>query len=264
MSLRNELRYLLKQTQINFRNEKALIWSFLAQAVGMIISNSSFFIIWIFFSQTIGVVNRWGALQTFGMLSISIFIYGVTHSVLGSVWSWSDTVPTGAFDSYLTKPKNLYIRVLSMRCNVSAFGDMVQGVVGICIFIAMTKEPMTHTLWLILMLIPAAVIHVVFLMAVMSVIFWIPQSTELGRSLGNLMLMPCTQPISILDGVLRWVYLFVFPALVVAGLPIEMFTTPDVMTLVLSYAIAAGWMGISYLVFTRSVRRYESGNSIGN
>ncbi len=264
MSLSHEIRYFLKQTQINFRNERALWLGFTMQAIGMIISNMSFFIIWIFFSKTIGIVNGWGPLQTFGMLSISIFIYGLSHSIFGSVWSWSDKVPTGAFDSLLTKPKNLYLRVISTHCSVSAFGDLIQGLAGMIIYIILTKEPFSHTVWLLIMLVPAAFIHVAFLITVMCTIFWVPQSTELGRSLGNLLLLPSTQPISLLDGILRWIYLFMFPALVVAGLPIEMFTTPDPAKLALSYGITIGWVWFSYIVFTRSVRRYESGNSIGN
>ncbi len=263
MRLLREIRFFAFQIKKNFANEQVLRASFLLQSLGMFISNLSFFIIWMLFSKAVGPINGWGALQTFGMLSVSIFVFGVVHSMFGSLMSWPDTVPSGAFDVFLTKPKSLYMRVMSNRFSVSACGDLIQGIIGIGIFIHLARPEFQNCMVFFSMLIPAIIVHIAFLMLLSCVVFWLPQAPSLAQSLYNLILLPSTQPISILDGAMRFVYLFIIPALLVGGLPIETMMKPSWTMILLSYAIAAFWLLVSSRIFYLSLRRYESGNSVG-
>jgi ABC-type uncharacterized transport system permease subunit len=264
MQLMKEIRFFIFRIKKNFANEKVLRSSFLLQMVGVFISNLSFFIIWIVFSRAVGPVNGWGALQTFGMLSISIFSFGVVHSICGSMWNWYEMVPNGAFDSFLTKPKSLFLRVATNRFSVSACGDLIQGMIGIAIFIFLASPSLYKCLLLLVMIVPAIVVHFSLMMFFNYVIFWLPQATSLTRSLNELILLPSTQPISILKGGMRFFYLFIIPALLIGGLPIEVWLKPDWGMVLLAYAIAAFWFFVSHRFFYYSLRRYESGNCIGS
>lgn len=260
---KQDLRLFWVQFSKNLRNEQALRSSFLIQIAGMFISNISFFIIWIFFSQAIGPVNGWGPLETFGMLSVSIFIYGIANTLFGGMANWYNYVPTGVFDMFMIRPKAIYLRILSSRCNVSAIGDLIQGVLGIGIFLYMSDTSFLNVLHMMLLLIPALIANVAMLMVCNSVIFWVPQAPSLCQALFNLVLLPSTQPISILDGAMRFTYLFVIPALLIAGLPIEGFINPDMAKLLMAYGIAFLWLIASNIFLARSIKRYESGNTIG-
>ncbi len=262
-TLLNEISFYCMQLKQNFRNQRALHMSFFLQIIGMFINNLSFFVIWIMFSRSIGPINGWGPMQTFGMLSVSILVYGIVHTFFGSTGNMHVFVPTGQFDALLTKPKSLYIRMINAEFSVSAIGDLIQGILGVIIFLCFV-QPSLQQIFIILMLIPPAVIiHIAFALTCDCVAFWLPNTDSLTKALYDLIMLPSTQPISLLQGVIRFFYLFVIPALLIAGTPIEAFTTSNWKLFCLSYTIAVTWFLISYFVLKYSLRRYESGNSIG-
>ena len=263
MSFSKELRFYFFQLKKNFENKRVLRINFIMQVVGMFTSNLSFFIIWMVFSNALGPINGWGIRETFGMLCVSIFTFGIVHTFFGSIATLVTRVPTGAFDSFLTKPKSLYLRILNHEFSVSALGDLIQGTLGLIILMIWAKPSLEAVLIIFLMLPPAVLAQIAFAMTADCIVFWLPHAHNLSTALRDLVLLPSTQPISLLRGPMRFIYLFVIPALVVAGLPIEAFTHKDWSIFALAYAIAIGWFLISYWVLTISLRRYESGNIIG-
>ncbi len=152
---------------------------------------------------------------------------------------------------------------MSNRFSVSACGDLIQGIVGIGIFIYLVRPEFQHCMMFLAMLVPAVAVHMAFLMLLSCIVFWLPQAPSLAQSLYNLILLPSTQPISILDGVMRFIYLFIIPALLVGGLPIETLMKPSWKMILMAYVIAAFWLFVSKRIFHFSLRRYESGNSVG-
>jgi ABC-2 type transport system permease protein len=263
MKFWNELSYYLTRLRSNFENKRVLQNSFLLQIIAMIISNSSFFVIWIVFNKAVGTINGWGPLQTFGMLSVSIFTYGITHTMFGSLGKLYEVVPTGIFDTYLTKPKSLYLRIINNEFNVTAIGDLVQGFGGIVIYLYLAQTHFSNFVLLFLMIPAGVLIEVSILILYDCVIFWLPQASSLSQALFNFIMLPSTQPISLLKGSMRFIYLFIIPALVIGGLPVEAFNQDKWRLLGLTYTITIAWFFISRWVLTISIRRYESGNSIG-
>ncbi len=262
-NMKQDIRLLLVQIGKNVKNEKALRGSFLIQIFGMAISNLSFFIIWIFFSQAVGSINGWGPLETFGMLSVTIFMFGLCNSTFGGLAHWYNLVPTGVFDTFMIRPKSIYLRVMTIRCNVSAIGDLIQGLIGIGIFLYLSDTTPERLFFMLALFIPSLMAHIAMLMVANCVIFWVPQAPSVCQALFNLALLPSTQPISLLDGAMRFIYLFIIPALLMAGLPIENFIKPDINMLLLAYGIGSVWLFLSWLLLSASIKRYESGNTIG-
>lgn len=259
----NELRFYGYQWQQNLKNQQAMRINFLTQLIGMVLSNTSFFIIWIMFSKAVGVVNGWGAVQTFGMMSVSMMTFGVVHTLFGSTGSVTDLVPTGEFDALLTKPKNLYVRIINRDMSPSAAGDLIQGIVGAIIFLFMIKADLASILLFLIMLPPAVMAQLSFIMICDCLIFWLPQTPMIGNTLRDLIILPTTQPISMLRGFMRVVYLTAIPALLVAGTPVEMVTYYKYELIAVAYAVGLVWLSLSVWVLKTAVRRYESGNVIG-
>lgn len=259
-ALLSELRFHACEWWLNFRNQKALRGSFWTQVVGMFLSNVSFFVIWMSFSHTVGEVQGWGVLQTFGLLSISIFTFGVAFVLFGSSWTWMLVIPNGQLDTYLTKPKSLYVRLLNQKFLVSAVGDLLQGTLGLVLFLALSEASWDQILRLVPMLAVAISIYISFFMTCGCLIFLIPESPGLGRVLGDLLLMPSLQPISMLQGALRTVYLTVVPALIISGLPVEVFMRFDLAKVSIAVGVAAIWFALSLVTLRFAIRRYESSN----
>ena len=261
--LKNELRFHAFQIRQNFNNKRVLKTSFMVQIISMCLSNTSFFIIWIMFSKTIGVQNGWGPLQTFGMLSVCLLVFGLTHSVFGSLISWFEKVPSGALDSMLNKPKSVYIRLMNNEFGIGAIGDILQGALGLVVFFFLDHTSLLAIIKLGLLIIPSILIEISFIMAGGCTMLWLPQAGSLPAALNNLILAPATQPISMLRGTLRYLYLFAIPALVISGLPIESIQNTGWAIFALSYGISLAWLAFSVWLLNISLRRYESGNSIG-
>ncbi len=263
MQLLNEIRFYFFQLKKNFENKRALGLSFMLQVAGMFLNNVSFFIIWMMFMNTIGTVNGWGVKETFGMLSVSMLGFGIAYTFFGSIGTLITRVPTGVFDSFLTKPKSLYLRIINHDFAVSALGDLIQGFLGVIIFVFWADSTIETFMIVLLMVIPAVMIQISFTMTFDCIAFWLPHGAPLSNALRDLILLPSTQPISLLRGTMRYIYMFAIPALVLAGLPIEAFTHIDWKMVALPYAIAFAWFGISYWTLHISLKRYESGNMIG-
>lgn len=247
----------------NLKNQRALRLSFGLQILGMFLNNIAFFVIWLFFIQAIGVINGWGIKETFGLLSVSVFTFGLARTFFGGIGQLGDRVLTGAFDSFLTKPKSLYLRILNQDFYVSALGDLIQGALGIAIFLYLTQPSAEQVLLLLVMLPPAIIIHAAFGLISDCIIFWFPQAEQLNRAFLDVIIMPSTQPIALLEGAMRFVYIFVVPAMLLAGLPVQAFIGFDWKLVVIAYGVAIGWLLVSRLILRWSLKKYESANFFG-
>ena len=262
-ALLTEIRFYVFQLRLNFRNMSALRGSFLLIVFGSIISNLSFFIIWIFFSRAIGPVNGWGPLQTFGMICVNTIAFGLCHAGFGSTRTLQPKIQTGALDGLLIKPKNLYVRIINSEAMPMALGWLVQGALGLGLYFWLAHVALIDAVCVVIMLVPAVIAQVSFLMVTDCVGFWFPQAPDLSRSLNEVMFAAANQPISLLSGGLRLFYLLIIPALLVAGLPVELVTYHKYELIVLAYGISIGWLVFSAWFLRLSIRRYESGNGIG-
>jgi ABC-type uncharacterized transport system permease subunit len=262
-TLKQEIFFYFFQLKKNVDNQQALRGSFWMQVVAMFLNNIAFFVIWVMFSQAIGVVNGWGPVQTFGMLGVSMMTFGIVHSFFGGLGELSEIVPNGKFDAYLTKPKILYVRTLNNNFIPTALGDLIQGLLALVIFCILVDVSWGDIALLILMIPPACVAQLSFMMICDVLVFWLPHIPMFGLALRDLIILPSTQPISLLRGALRILYLTAIPALLVAGLPIEIVTHHHYEMLLVAYVVSLCWLALSIYVFNGAVRRYESGNVIG-
>jgi ABC-type uncharacterized transport system permease subunit len=132
------------------------------------------------------------------------------------------------------------------------------------IFFWLTKASFGTVLLFLIMLPPAATVQLSFIVTCECAIFWLPQAPIIGSVCRDLIILPTTQPISMLRGVMRIIYLTAIPALLVAGLPIEAITYRHPLHLIgIAYGVSLAWLALSVWVLNKSVHRYESGNVIG-
>ncbi len=262
-NFKKELNFYLYQLGKNLKNQRALRMSFGLQVLGMFLNNIAFFIIWLFFIKAIGTTNGWGVKEVFGLLSISIFTYGVSHALFGSMNGLDDNVISGSFDSLLTKPKSLYVRILNQRFSVSSLGDLIQGFIGIIIFLIIMQPSIQQVLLLALILPTAILAEVSFGIVTGCIVFWFPQIEGLGNAFFDLIITPSIQPIGLLEGTMRYIYIFVIPAMLLGGFPVEIFTKFSWYTIIIAYLVAIAWWLLSKLVLKRALRRYESANFFG-
>lgn len=255
-----ELAYYKFQFLRNVKNQRVLRGSTLVLVFGMIFSNCCFMLVWFFFSKAVGNINGWGTAQTFGVQAVAIFSFGVSFTMFGSLGSLYPHIERGSFDAFLTKPKNLYVRIMNNETLPTALGDVIHGLICLVVF-CVWAEVDVGALWL--MIPPAMLVQVSFIMAADCMAFWLPQAPGLSKAIRELLIVPTLQPISLFQGWMRILCLTLIPALVVSGLPIEVVTYHKYELIALSYIVSIAWLFLSIWILKVSVRRYESGNVIG-
>ena len=262
-TLLREFKFYFFQFCQNLKNQSALRGSSWVLAISIILSNTPFFVVWLLFSRMTGPIHGWGMLQTFGMLSMAIFIFGLGTLLFGSVGTMQPHVQTGSFDIFLTKPKNLYVRIINNQALPTAIGEVIQGGVGVLIYLWLAKPTWVLILMFAALIPPAVLVQISFMITCDCIIFWLPYAQGLGKALKELIILPTAQPTSLLQGGIRIMYLTIVPALLVAGVPIEVMTFHSYKLIAVSYTVSLIWLAISVWCLNQSVRRYESGNVIG-
>lgn len=255
-----ELAYYRFQFLRNVKNQRVLRGSTLVLVFGMIFSNCCFMIVWFFFSKAVGNINGWGMVQTFGIQAYAIFTFGIAFTMFGSLGTIYPHIERGSFDAFLTKPKNLYIRIMNNETLPTALADVIHGFICLIAFCVWAKADVAV---LLLMIPPAILVQVSFIMAADCISFWLPQAPGLAKAVKELLIVPSIQPISLFQGWMRVLCLTLVPALVVSGLPIEAVTYHKYELIMVSYGISMVWLLLSIWILKVSVRRYESGNVIG-
>lgn len=258
-----ELQFYIFRWSVNFRNQKALYWHFIIESFTIVMNNLAFYFIWMMFSYTVGAIHGWGMAHIMGAISAGLLTIGIMDTLCGSMPSLQNMVPSGGFDALMSRPKNLYLQILNQDFRPSAIGDLLQGAIGVGIFCYWVDAGWSDVLCILIMLIPAVIAMISFIFTTDCVIFWLPQAKIIVSTLGDMMYLPLTQPISLLRGKMRAFYMTVVPVLLVGGLPIEVVTYHTYQLIAVSYAIALSWLFFSIWILRCAVRRYESGNGVG-
>jgi ABC-2 type transport system permease protein len=75
---------------------------------------------------------------------------------------------------------------------------------------------------------------------------------------------PSLYPSSTFVGLSRVVFTLIFPSLVIGGIPVNILLTLNPSEMLLFLLIAIFWLFFSIFLFNAGLKKYESGNMIGN
>ena len=128
------IKFALLNIKKNFKNEKELKSSFIISIVGMLINDVSFLILWYYFGKKLGVVNGWGPMDIFGLYGFATTAFGIVVSMFLGMIEIPNYISSGSFDKYLLTPKNILLKVSTSKISVSAFGDLLFGIICFTIF----------------------------------------------------------------------------------------------------------------------------------
>ena len=254
------IRYFIAQTKYNIKNAHALSKSFWIGVISMLINNTTFFVIWLLFMHATGPINGWTSLDVFGMLGVALICFGVTHAFFYGITEIPRFVTAGTFDGVLLAPVNSFIKVSGLSFSVTAFGDLIQGFIVVTIYGVLSKFTLGFWLMFIATIILGCITFLLIRRLTSLVAFFMHDSSVVSRQLFEIFLRPGLYPGSIFPGKLKLFFMTVIPTLVTSALPIDAMKSSSLIWLALSFGIMFIWLGITYVVFKVSVRRYESGN----
>lgn len=248
---------------LQWHNAASLRASFILQVIGMMINNAGIAIAWVLFISVFGTVNGWGVADVLAVQGIGSLTFGLAYSVCHGAITFSNDIRRGAFDSYLLRPLSVLPLVWRSYFSESTFGDMLFGFLLIGIAMVLSGAPLTTLAIALLLAIPGAMIMLAMSTLTSSYAFWRPDDRLIGDMLMRIFMVPAMYPVGPFPVVMRAIYSFVIPSLLVAGIPWEAARDHAPVTILLVWIAGFAWLGLAALVFHVGLKRYESGGGVG-
>ena len=255
-----EIKFALYAIKKNIQNSAELKTSFFMNVFGMAINNVAFIIIWVFFVKTVGVINGWTSSDIIGLLGFSTLCFGLVFSVGDGLRKLPDIVSSGSFDRFLLSPKNLVVRILTASFGPSAMGDIVFGVVCLVFYGILIHANICQLFFIFLFVFITTIIFLSITLIIYSTSFLFVDSDQITTGIFNFFLSPSLFNGGAFHGLMKFIFTFIVPSLLVGAIPVEIIRDISVNKFILVSILALFWFILSIKIFNRCVKKYESSN----
>jgi ABC-2 type transport system permease protein len=254
------LAFLLALFVTNLRAAVSLKRAFAAQVVFMALNNLIWLVIWWVLFQRFDTIAGWQMKDMVLLFGIAATGFGLAVTVCGGVYDLGRMVHEGELDGFLTQPKPVLLAALCSRTRPSGWGDVASGLalIGLGGHLAPVHLPvvaLSVTVSTVVLVASGVVFH--------SLTFYVGRAETLARQLWEFLLSFSVYPEPVFSGVVRVLLFSVLPAGFVAYLPAAAVRDPSFSTLGFMLLGAAAYIAFALTLFSRGLRRYESGNRLG-
>lgn len=256
----SELKFAIYAFKKNLRNAQELRTSFLLSIAGMMLNNSAFIFVWVYFTRTVGEIGGWTVADVIGLQGMTALTFGLIFGLGSGLQRLPFMVMNGQLDQYLLSPKNLLWRISFSRLSVPALGDIVFGVMCLVVYLLMINASLWQFLLLVALSFFASTAFMALVIIINSLSFYFANPQTLTHALLDMFFTPAIFHGGAFQGGLRFVFTFIVPSLVVGALPIEAVTNFSVSKSFLVIGLAIVWFIVAIKFFYYSLRRYTSAN----
>ena len=255
-----ELRFALYAIKKNIQSSAELRTSFVMNIFGMAINNTAFIILWGFFVKSVGVIGGWTVADIIGLQGFVALCFGIVFSAGAGIRKLADYTASGAFDRFMLSPKNLLVSIATSSFGVSALGDIVFGIVCLGIYAFLIHASIYQILLIALLVLISTIVFLAAAIAIYSTSFFFTDASSVTGSLFELFLTPSLFHGGAFQGVMRFIFIFAIPSLLIGALPVEIVRDISLSKLSLIAVLSLFWFIISINLFNRAIKRYESSN----
>lgn len=255
-----ELYFAVFAIKKNIQGSAELRTSFLMNIIGMAINNIAFIILWIFFVKSVGVIGGWTAVDIIGLQGFLAICFGVVFSAGGGIRKLADYTASGAFDRFMLSPKNLLVRIATSSFGVSSIGDVAFGIICLGIYAFLIHANIYQILLIVLLVVISTIIFLAAVIAIYSTSFFFIDANSVTGSLFELFFTPALFHGGAFQGVMRFIFTFLIPSLLIGTLPVEIVRNFSLNNLLLVSVLGSIWFVVSIKIFNYAVKKYESSN----
>ncbi len=247
----------------NFKNEKELKSSFIISIVGMAVNNVALLILWYYFGKTMGEINGWKPTDIFGIQGFSTIAYGIISFLFAGIFKIPEYIISANFDKYLLTPKNILLKVSTSAITTSALGDLLFGTICFGVFAVSSKLTIGQLAMSLILIIATSIIFYSFSLICMSVSFYLMDGHNVSDGLYGIFISNSLYHGGAFSGILKIIFIFVVPALLLGTVPVEAVKTISFGNLAMVFCGALFWFIVAILFFYKSLKKYESNNLFG-
>jgi ABC-2 type transport system permease protein len=234
--------------------------SFLTQAFGMALSNSSFiFFWWIAFDQIGGRIAGYSFEDVLFIWAVTSSAFGLGNVLFANTSSITKLIVTGELDAFLLQPCSVLINVLCARTNFSAYGDLAYGLILMAL---VYWGNAAAWFWFFAGTLAGCFLFTAITLAAHSMSFFWGDASVPGQLATEFAVNFSIYPDKIYGPAVRALMFSLIPIGLAVHVPLRLFRdfSPLIAFAAIAasilYCVLAGWL------FYRGLRRYESGNVI--
>lgn len=258
-----QIKFILLNIKLNLQNAKELRSSFIISILGMALNNVAFLFLWYYFGKTVGILNGWRPIDVFGLYGFNSIAYGITAAFFAGILKIPTYIISGNLDKFLSTPKNTLMKIATSSISTSAIGDLLFGIVCFIIF-AFSLKLTTYQLLLSLFLqLSACIIFFACVLVAMSISFYLMDGENVSDSIYGLFLTTSLYHGGAFQGLLRLIFIFVVPSLLIGSVPVETVHSGSLINIAFIVLISIFWLLLSIIFFYKSLRKYDSNNFFG-
>ncbi|MFA6430158.1 MAG: ABC-2 family transporter protein [Candidatus Paceibacterota bacterium] len=255
-----EIKFALYAIKKNIQSSAELRTSFLMNVFGMMINNSAFIILWVYFIKSVGVIGGWNPADIVGLQGFLALAFGIIFSFGNGIRKLPEYVSSGGFDRFMLSPKNLLVRIATASFNASAIGDMAFGIICLVTYAFLIHVTFYQIIAILILLIFSTIIFLALSIIIFSTSFFFMDSNAVSSGLFELFLTPSLFHGGSFQGIMRFIFTFILPSLLVGTLPVETVKDMSILKLSAIGLFSFIWMFISIKIFNKAVKKYESSN----
>lgn len=234
--------------------------SFVMNIIGMAINNLAFVFLWIYFVKSVGVIGGWTTYDIVGLNGFSSLAFGLVISIFMGMRKLPEYVTSGAFDRFILSPKNLILRIATSAFNPSAVGDIIFGIACLSIYGFLIHISIVQIIFILFLIIFSSIIFFSLLILVSAVSFHFVDASSVTDGVFQFFFTPTLFHGGAFQGVMRFIFTFMIPSLLIAAIPTETVKNLSLVNLLLVGVASFVWLFISIKFFNYSVKKYESSN----
>ncbi len=258
--MKKHLRIIWKYFQVNLASAMEYRSSFWMQSLGMALSNATFvFFWWVAFSQVGGRIGGYDFRDVMFIWALTSSAFGLSNILFANASQLTRLIVTGELDTFLLQPCNVLVNILCARTSLSAYGDLVYGLV----LMALTQGGDGQA-WLFFALgvpIGALLMAAIALMA-HTLTFYFGDASMAGSMSLEFVVNFCIYPEGIYQTAVRSLMYSLIPAAFIVHVPLKLARSFAPSLLLIWFLAAAAYCVLSVWFFYRGLKKYESGNMI--
>lgn len=253
---KNQLKVTYQSIKYALQREMLNKVTFISNIIFMVLNNACFIVQWVILYSLKDNVGGYSFKQVLLLWGMAAMTYGISRFFFKDAMELSEIINSGKLDNYLIQPKNVLISCITSSVEVSALGDMVYGLIMLCIFGLSIKNILLFILCSILGGLVIVSIAVIF----GSLSFWFSRTEMIANTINSMMTNFATYPEGIFKGIIKILFYTLLPIGLTTYLPVEVISNIEITSIIYLIVGTIIFVSLAFIIFYKGLKRYSSTN----
>ena len=183
-AVKNQLRVCALSVKYNIMREMLNKVTFVTNVLFMMLNNATFIVQWVILLRLRDDVGGYTMREVMLLWGLAASSFGLSRILFARVFALPELIINGKLDSYLVQPKNVLLSVMTSATNTSAIGDLLYGLLLICVFCFSVER----LLLFLLFTVTGAGLVTAFALLMGSLSFWFVRSDGIFKGAARILL----------------------------------------------------------------------------